>query len=124
VVGGGGLNRGAQESTILSPQFSVLGLQFLARGGFWCVTQGLIKNTVLFSKWGLPILIRGKFQIGESPFQKRVCNKSGINILYETKTTNSDLENYANLLTFKFRWKFKTIGTKYPCVYSHPVFFG
>jgi hypothetical protein len=44
--------------------------------------------------------------------------------LYETKTINSNLENFVYLLTFKFRWKFKTIGTKYPCVYSHPVFFG
>ncbi len=74
------MNREAQESTILLPQFLVLGLQFLARGCFWCVTQGLIKNTVPFSKWGLPILIWWKFQIGESPFQKGVCDKSGINI--------------------------------------------
>jgi hypothetical protein len=44
------------------------------------VTQGLIKNTVPFSKWGLPISIRRKFQIGESLFQKRVCDNSGINI--------------------------------------------
>ncbi len=28
----------------------------------------------------IPISIRRKFQIGESPFQKRVCDKSGINI--------------------------------------------
>ncbi len=58
--------RGAQESTILLPQFLVLGLQFLVRGGFWCVTQGLIKNTVVpFSKWGIvPISIWQKFHGG------------------------------------------------------------
>ncbi len=42
--------------------------------------------------------------------------------LYETKTIYSNLENFDSLLTFTFKWKFKTIGTKYPGVYSHPVF--